>query len=255
MGRRRDVLLRGQGAVLGIDPHRSAGLGVHRARNQDLRPDPEDLLLRRTAGARVPVRPPARQLEDGLHLGAQHAVPGGAGDGSDTYQGTIDAGAAGTDSNVGAFGPLSGVFLLIPFIVFFNLWSNWGATLYGRSVVPRTSARTSARWVARWSRPRSWPRSRFSCSRRRSAGTSTTRRTTATGAAGAVRLRQGSAAYVLRLSGPAWRFPDGRRVLAVPPRRAAVAVVLRLGRDGVPVIDAGRVRDRFDRVLPEGSPR
>jgi amino acid transporter len=32
---------------------------------------------------------------------------------------------------VGSFGALSGVFLLIPFIVFFNLWSNWGATLYG----------------------------------------------------------------------------------------------------------------------------
>jgi APA family basic amino acid/polyamine antiporter len=47
------------------------------------------------------------------------------------YQGTIDAAAAGTSSNVGSFGPLSGVFLLIPFIVFFNLWSNWGATLYG----------------------------------------------------------------------------------------------------------------------------
>jgi basic amino acid/polyamine antiporter, APA family len=53
------------------------------------------------------------------------------GTGPNTYQGTIDAGAAGTDSNVGAFGPLSGVFLLVPFIVFFNLWSNWGATLYG----------------------------------------------------------------------------------------------------------------------------
>jgi basic amino acid/polyamine antiporter, APA family len=47
------------------------------------------------------------------------------------YQGTLDAAAAGTPSGVGDFGTLSGVFLLVPFIVFFNLWSNWGATLYG----------------------------------------------------------------------------------------------------------------------------
>jgi basic amino acid/polyamine antiporter, APA family len=47
------------------------------------------------------------------------------------YQGTLEAAAAGTPSGVGEFGSLSGVFLLIPFIVFFNLWSNWGATLYG----------------------------------------------------------------------------------------------------------------------------
>lgn len=47
------------------------------------------------------------------------------------YEGTLEAGAAGTPSSVGSFGALSGVFLLVPFIVFFNLWSNWGATLYG----------------------------------------------------------------------------------------------------------------------------
>ena len=47
------------------------------------------------------------------------------------YRGTLEAGGAGLPSEVGSFGALSGVFLLIPFIVFFNLWSNWGATLYG----------------------------------------------------------------------------------------------------------------------------
>jgi APA family basic amino acid/polyamine antiporter len=49
------------------------------------------------------------------------------------YQGTVEAGALGTDasSSVGDFGAVKGVFLLIPFILFFNLWSNWGATLYG----------------------------------------------------------------------------------------------------------------------------
>jgi APA family basic amino acid/polyamine antiporter len=49
------------------------------------------------------------------------------------YEGTIEAGALGTEasSSVGDFGAVKGVFLLIPFILFFNLWSNWGATLYG----------------------------------------------------------------------------------------------------------------------------
>jgi APA family basic amino acid/polyamine antiporter len=76
------------------------------------------------------------------------------GTGPNVHQGTIDAAAAGTPSGVGDFGAVSGVFLLVPFIVFFNLWSNWGATLS----------------------------SRCSCSRRPSAGTSTTQLTTATGA-------------------------------------------------------------------------
>ena len=53
------------------------------------------------------------------------------GTGPNAYQGTIDAADAGTASGVGEISALSGVFLLIPFIVFFNLWSNWGATLYG----------------------------------------------------------------------------------------------------------------------------
>jgi basic amino acid/polyamine antiporter, APA family len=53
------------------------------------------------------------------------------GTGGNAYQGTLDAGAEGMPTEVGSFGALSGVFLLVPFIVFFNLWSNWGATLYG----------------------------------------------------------------------------------------------------------------------------
>jgi basic amino acid/polyamine antiporter, APA family len=46
------------------------------------------------------------------------------------YQGTLEQGA-GTPSSVGDFGAFKGTFLLIPFLLFFNLWSNWGATLYG----------------------------------------------------------------------------------------------------------------------------
>src|SRR5919109_4134788 len=46
------------------------------------------------------------------------------------YQGTLAQGA-GTPSSVGDFAAFKGTFLLIPFLLFFNLWSNWGATLYG----------------------------------------------------------------------------------------------------------------------------
>jgi APA family basic amino acid/polyamine antiporter len=53
------------------------------------------------------------------------------GTGPNAYQGTLEAADAGTPSGVGEIPALSGVFLLVPFIVFFNLWSNWGATLYG----------------------------------------------------------------------------------------------------------------------------
>jgi basic amino acid/polyamine antiporter, APA family len=46
------------------------------------------------------------------------------------YEGTLETAAAGTGS-VAAIDSVKGLFLLIPFLLFFNLWSNWGATLYG----------------------------------------------------------------------------------------------------------------------------
>jgi basic amino acid/polyamine antiporter, APA family len=51
----------------------------------------------------------------------------------DAYNATLKAGDVGTSagSSVATFGAVKGVFLLIPFMLFFNLWSNWGATLYG----------------------------------------------------------------------------------------------------------------------------
>src|SRR5262249_31138213 len=47
----------------------------------------------------------------------------------DAYSSTLKTGANGVSS----FGSLAvgSTILLIPFIFFFNLWSNWGATLYG----------------------------------------------------------------------------------------------------------------------------
>jgi basic amino acid/polyamine antiporter, APA family len=53
------------------------------------------------------------------------------GAGADAYETTLATADAGTPGSVGTFAAVSGTFLLIPFILFFNLWSNWGATLYG----------------------------------------------------------------------------------------------------------------------------
>jgi APA family basic amino acid/polyamine antiporter len=46
------------------------------------------------------------------------------------YQTTNEVAAAGT-GGVEDIPAVKGLFLLIPFVLFFNLWSNWGATLYG----------------------------------------------------------------------------------------------------------------------------
>jgi basic amino acid/polyamine antiporter, APA family len=47
------------------------------------------------------------------------------------YAATVKAGTNGyAPTSVGSFN-FSGVLLLIPMLMFFNLWSNWGATLYG----------------------------------------------------------------------------------------------------------------------------
>jgi APA family basic amino acid/polyamine antiporter len=50
---------------------------------------------------------------------------------ANAYQATLTAGTEGYDPpSVGAFS-FSATILLIPMLLFFNLWSNWGATLYG----------------------------------------------------------------------------------------------------------------------------
>ncbi len=60
--------------------------------------------------------------------GQAHDVYGTTGN---AYQATLEAGTKGYDpSGIASFAVTSTI-LLIPMIVFFNLWSNWGATLYG----------------------------------------------------------------------------------------------------------------------------
>jgi amino acid transporter len=47
------------------------------------------------------------------------------------YSATVKAGTKGyTPTSIGSFN-FGGVLVLIPMLLFFNLWSNWGATLYG----------------------------------------------------------------------------------------------------------------------------
>jgi len=61
------------------------------------------------------------------NLPALYGVPEG-----DYYTATLEAGAA-AGATFGAFGSVAfgASFALIPMIVFFNLWPNWGSTLYG----------------------------------------------------------------------------------------------------------------------------
>jgi basic amino acid/polyamine antiporter, APA family len=62
------------------------------------------------------------------HFNAEASQTYGA---SNAYGGTLKAGLKGYDpGGVGSFS-LSSTVLLIPMLLFFNLWSNWGATLYG----------------------------------------------------------------------------------------------------------------------------
>jgi APA family basic amino acid/polyamine antiporter len=62
------------------------------------------------------------------HFNTEAAQTYGA---NNAYQGTLTAGLKGYDpGGVGSFS-LSATVLLIPMLLFFNLWSNWGATLYG----------------------------------------------------------------------------------------------------------------------------
>ena len=62
------------------------------------------------------------------HFNTEASQTYGAGN---AYQGTLKAGLKGYDPGaVGSFS-LSSTVLLIPMLLFFNLWSNWGATLYG----------------------------------------------------------------------------------------------------------------------------
>jgi APA family basic amino acid/polyamine antiporter len=62
------------------------------------------------------------------HFNTEAAQTYGA---KNAYQGTLTAGLKDYDPGGVAHFSLSSTVLLIPMLLFFNLWSNWGATLYG----------------------------------------------------------------------------------------------------------------------------
>jgi APA family basic amino acid/polyamine antiporter len=66
-----------------------------------------------------------------FQAGLEREAPGMLGTAPGVYQATIAAGqAAGAEAPLTG-GSFSAIFMAIPFIVFFNLWPNWGSTLYG----------------------------------------------------------------------------------------------------------------------------
>jgi basic amino acid/polyamine antiporter, APA family len=66
-----------------------------------------------------------------FQAGLQEQAPALFGASNDVYNATIAAGQEAGAVNPMWGGTLGLVFLAIPYIVFFNLWPNWGATLYG----------------------------------------------------------------------------------------------------------------------------
>lgn len=69
--------------------------------------------------------------QEAFRAGLEREAPAMFGASTDVYEATLTAG-----EEAGAVAPLmssglAAIFLAMPFIVFFNLWPNWGATLYG----------------------------------------------------------------------------------------------------------------------------
>ncbi|MEI8131402.1 MAG: APC family permease [Leptolinea sp.] len=66
-----------------------------------------------------------------FRAGLEREAPGMLGTTPGVYDATIAAGqAAGAEAPLSG-GSFSAIFMALPFIVFFNLWPNWGSTLYG----------------------------------------------------------------------------------------------------------------------------
>ena len=68
---------------------------------------------------------------DAFRTGLEEQAPALFGADADVYEATLAAGEEAGAVSPLTGGTLSAIFLAIPYIVFFNLWPNWGATLYG----------------------------------------------------------------------------------------------------------------------------
>ena len=151
------------------------------------------------------------------------------------YEATLAAGTDGfTPSGLGSFA-FGATLLLIPMMAFFNLWSYWGATLYGevrgasdfRQNIAAMAGALLATTVAAvvlfllFSKTFGWDWYNA-----------------ANNAYWAGTIPTGVWPYPGLLGGLVPRQPGA----AVPPHRGPLAVVLRLGGDRVPVVDAGDLR-------------
>ena len=68
---------------------------------------------------------------EAFRAGLEREAPALFGAPPDVYEATVAAGTEAGATLPLAGGGLTAIFLAMPFIVFFNLWPNWGATLYG----------------------------------------------------------------------------------------------------------------------------
>lgn len=68
---------------------------------------------------------------EAFRSGLEREAPALFGASPDVYNATLAAGEAAGATLPLTGGGLGAIFLAMPFIVFFNLWPNWGATLYG----------------------------------------------------------------------------------------------------------------------------
>src|SRR5919109_1737490 len=230
----------------GLGHHRGPGVALHLARDQDLRQDPAVLLLRRTARAGVHVRPLARQLEDGLHLRAQYAVGGRARDWRQPSPGDDRGRRRRHGEQRGRLRPAQRRLPTRPVHRLLQPVVELG----------RHALRRGPRGVGLPQEHRGHgrgPDGDYDPGRHLAAlvrkdvrlGLLQRGQQQLLGPGGALQLRRRRPVHFLPLSRATRRLPDGRRVLAVPPCGPALAVVLRLGGDRVPVVNPGGLRDRL----------
>jgi len=116
----------------------------------------------------------------GLDARAPEMFGSGAAGGS-VYEATLAAGEEAGAVLPMTGGSLAAVFLAMPYIVFFNLWPNWGATLYGEVKGADDFKRNMLGMGGALVPPRFWPSSSSCSSTRRSPGIFTPMLTAPTG--------------------------------------------------------------------------
>ena len=132
LAQRRELLERRQRHLRRVGDHGAAGVAVHRARDPHLRDASRSSASTAACFAlavlaiTLLVTSHAGFINDFNRRRTSSTAPTG-----NAYAATMKAGTKGYVANsLGSF-HFGSVLTLIPFMLFFNLWSNWGATLYG----------------------------------------------------------------------------------------------------------------------------